>query len=730
MRKFLLLLPIAFFIQANAQQNVNVQAILKKKNQEFERQIKEYNTKKNNVSITLETQKKLQELNSNLSLKEILAQINNNKPITGFVGNVPISYQEFDIKANKAANIDYLYTGSIEGQNVPIPGNINVTVIDGGTILDHVEFGTNRINAVDYLDPLIQDTLTSINYASHATNVFGVIGASGIDQNARGILTNNKVNSYGFYSTKNFGSNFDKILGSEYKLSNNSYGNILAYYPRSNYQYYNGILTHPLPIEYVADNTKTYSGTYYEEDYIYDLIAFFIPEHIIVKSAGNSFGFNKNNSTAIPPRYFVSSDINGQQYIKSIGSVNDENTIRLADLPDGNCNGNKACIDFGSLAKNIITVGAIEQFSNQNDNRYSGASNVQYASYSSAGPRKDGAIKPDITTVGSNVYVPTIDINGNYSIKNLYENNSGTSFSAPLVTGVIGALTEFQRIISQDDTFTFKADGIKNLITHTAQEAGLFPGPDVIGGWGVIDGKTAAELLIDISNNDALYENIAFNVGDRKEYEVIANGSTPLKASITWLDVPANYDTSGYANVFEYLANDTSNKLILDFDLRVIDTETNDIYYPWKLDINNPRAAALKGDNNVDNVEQILVESPVAGRKYRIEITKKVDPINDPDIQEALNINLIVSGIGNSLNTTEVGTETVKVFPTKTKDFVQINDLKGKYTIEVYNIAGQKVNSFEKENNSKIDLSHLGKGVYILNINTNQGVITKKILKY
>ncbi|MFP3577937.1 S8 family serine peptidase, partial [Brevibacillus sp. SIMBA_040] len=56
----------------------------------------------------------------------------------------------------------------------------------------------------------------------------------------------------------------------------------------------------------------------------------------------------------------------------------------------------------GSLAKNIIVVGATDIIT-ANSGRYVTSADVVHSDYSSAGPRDDGGIKPDISAVGTNV---------------------------------------------------------------------------------------------------------------------------------------------------------------------------------------------------------------------------------------------------------------------------------------------------------------------------------------
>ena len=732
MKKFYLLLPFVFTALVNAQTTQDVNNHLEiQKNVILQKQqsLKTPSVIKLNQAEEKVIKEYLVSRGINLSPQQYVEQQNSisNKSLTGFLGNVPVYDQLFDLKANKAANVDFLYNGLVEGQGAAITGNgINITIVDGGSIIPHQEFNNaqNRIELADFGENIV-GTQNSVTYHSHALNVSGIMGASGVDADAKGVLAESKFRSFSFNTTAESGSNFEKTFNSDYKLSNHSYG-VNTGWAMDIYSLFFGMISYPLPIEPLTDATKTYSGTYYASDYNWDYIVDADPTHVIVKAAGNSFGESVATITS-SPRSFIGVDLEGNQYQKTIGAVNDSVTITLASLPSGNCEGNKPCIDYGSLAKNIITVGAVEQFSDVNDNRYSTPDEVQYASYTSAGPRKDGAIKPDIAAVGSNHRVA----NGtNPNVINSYGSNSGTSFASPLVTGVIGALTQLQRNLTTNETFGFRGDEAKNLITHTADESGLFPGPDVFAGWGIINAKTAAELLIDVSNEEAIFETIDFENGSTRTYEVYGKADTPLKASIAWIDPAADFveDTETFWTDF---VNDTSNKLVNDFDLRVIDTETNEVYYPWKLDVNTPRGAAIKGDNTVDNLEQVLLDNPVANRRYQIQITHKGNLVNHT--RETVNrpVNVLVSGYSVApLNTTDLNNKQLSVYPTKTKGAITIANAENKALVEVYSINGQKVKTEKLSSTNQIDLSNLAQGIYIIKVTSEGKEVSKKIVKY
>jgi hypothetical protein len=66
----------------------------------------------------------------------------------------------------------------------------------------------------------------------------------------------------------------------------------------------------------------------------------------------------------------------------------------------------------------------------------------------------------------------------------------------------------------------------------------------------------------------------------------------------------------------------TDPMLVHDLDLRLQHINTSAIYYPYLLDPANPGDAATTGDNIVDNVEQVHIETPPEGA-YRVLVSTK-----------------------------------------------------------------------------------------------------------
>ena len=110
-------------------------------------------------------------------------------------------------------------------------------------------------------------------------------------------------------------------------------------------------------------------------------------------------------------------------------------------------------------ADSVIVVGAVD-------------SNGTYASFSSFGPTADGRTKPDVVAQG--VAVRVAQPNGGYGTSN------GTSFSAPMVTGVVAPL------LQADPTLT--PIQMRTLLRSTASQAN---NPDNRLGWGIVDAFSA-----------------------------------------------------------------------------------------------------------------------------------------------------------------------------------------------------------------------------------------------
>tara|TARA_R110001583_G_scaffold4351_5_gene25306 strand:- start:40450 stop:42024 length:1575 start_codon:yes stop_codon:yes gene_type:complete len=109
------------------------------------------------------------------------------------------------------------------------------------------------------------------------------------------------------------------------------------------------------------------------------------------------------------------------------------------------------------------------------------------ANFSSFGPTADSRIKPDVCAQGANVYI--INSLGNIAT------SDGTSFSSPVLTGVITCLWE---------AFPTKTN---TEITQLVKESShLFTNPTAQEGYGIPDFKTIYNLLIEDENEEGIVE--------------------------------------------------------------------------------------------------------------------------------------------------------------------------------------------------------------------------------
>ncbi|WP_223558674.1 S8 family peptidase [Chryseobacterium lathyri] len=703
MKKHLLLVSTLAITLISAQNNEGLKREFEKQNKENSAKFDSYVSKHYGADKSSETLKEIEELRSNLA---------------GFTPNgKPFFYQKEDSRQVANANADNLNTaGGVVGLTNAYNGEgIKYTIFDGGRVYAaHLAFDNMAGRITN------KEATTQI-YSAHATGVASFIGGKsinvsggGLSGNTKGIAINSTMDSYRFATTTLPGNSttstvFQKILVAQPNLSNHSYGTNQGWDVKT----VNGANAWVWPGVFESPSTSMdLQGTYFSQDQNYDQIVYNNPSYIIVKSSGNYFGYGPDYpGTSAFPKYYT--DDNGAQVQFAATDT----------LPTTNCSNGADCIGPGSLAKNIIVVGATDVISTNNF-KYTTASDVVHSDYSSAGPRDDGGIKPDISTTGTDVFSAATaeDTVGSTT----YSYGSGTSYSAPVVTGVIGLWTQVNKELFSNQLLN--AASAKTLMIHSASEAGNV-GPDPWFGWGYINAKKGAELLVGKANNTVIFNNETLTSGTPNTKNVVASGTEPLKVTISWIDpeyvIPANLT---WADAY----NNRASRLVNDLDLRIIDTTNNTIYYPWKLNAISPMTPATKADNTVDNVEQVVIDNPVAGRTYRIEITNKGTLKNNAGANAPQNYSIIATGQTPAvLGTGEANALSgLAIAPTITKDIVNILKAPKKSTFVIYDLSGKKLqNGVINTEKESVDLSTYTKGIYIIEVRTDKDVISKKVIK-
>ncbi len=320
------------------------------------------------------------------------------------------------------------------------------------------------------------------------------------------------------------------------------------------------------------------------------------------------FGFYDSRSeqldiiTQLAPYYLI---------VTSAGNDrNDKDPENNLPEPDGGDEGYD-CISTYSGSKNILTIGAVDDI----NGGYQNENDVVMTDFSSWGPTDDGRIKPDIVANGVSV-LSSYDVNGQIPI---YETLNGTSMASASATGGAALLIEHQRKlysnISESKGYPYRSSTLKGLIIHTADEAGLHDGPDYQFGWGLMNIYKAASLMEkDADQCINIREYDLFSGGEVTLPILKQNTDEPLKVTICWTDPPHQG--------LEPELNPTIKTLINDLDLRVLENG-GQIFKPWVLGgLANPSAPATTGDNNTDNVEQVVIPKDETGH-FTIKISHK-----------------------------------------------------------------------------------------------------------
>ncbi|MDB5277829.1 MAG: family serine peptidase [Ferruginibacter sp.] len=219
------------------------------------------------------------------------------------------------------------------------------------------------------------------------------------------------------------------------------------------------------------------------------------------------------------------------------------------------------------MAKNIITVGAVDSFEN-------------VASASSRGPAYDGRIKPEMVAYGED----------------------GTSGAAALVSGTAAVLQ--QAYASTHNGKLPSAALIKAVLLNSADDVDK-KGIDYTAGYGNLNAMKAAQDLLSAKYFSGTVTNNSSN-----EFSItMPPGISKAKFMLVWNDVPA------LPNAYKALVND------LDLELQL--PATSQSWKPWVLNsfanADSLSALPIRKRDSLNTVEQITLDNPAAG-DYKIVV--------------------------------------------------------------------------------------------------------------
>ncbi|MFU8847575.1 MAG: S8 family serine peptidase [Opitutales bacterium] len=460
---------------------------------------------------------------------------------------------------------------------------ITVGVWDESAVrVTHQEFQTSSGSRVT-----VRDGATALS--NHATHVAGTVNAAGVSITRKGMAPNALVDSYDWTNDDSemaaAGASAPSQPG-KITISNHSYGYIVGWaWNGSNWQWYG-----------TGTDQNAYAaqfGQYSFKARDWDLIAYNAPYYLIFHSAGND---NTNNPA------------NGSQVLIGGSLVAYDSSIH--PLGDGVYRNGFENIGHQATSKNIMVVGAANDAVT---NGLRDPAKSTLTTFSSRGPTDDGRIKPDIVANGASL------VSTSSAGDTAYATMSGTSMSGPSAAGSAALLVDLYRSLFPGSDM--RASTLKGLIIHTATDIGN-PGPDYHYGWGLIDTKTAADLILAHHANpeeNRMVEETLTTAVPLQTYTFAWDGVSPIRATLAWTDPAAPSTTAHDSRI---------SRLVNDLDLKIIAPDGTQ-HYPFVMPfvgtwtVESMSAHATTGINSTDNVEQVLIENPAQSGQWTVEVSYK-----------------------------------------------------------------------------------------------------------
>ena len=295
-------------------------------------------------------------------------------------------------------------------------------------------------------------------------------------------------------------------------------------------------------------------------------------------------------------------------------------------------------ITYDAVAKNIMTVGAVQDAVSGGQRSLVNASMTYFSSW---GPCDDGRIKPDVVANGWDVYSSSSLSDTSYISK------SGTSQATPSAVGSAALLEQlYAREFSGQ---RMRASTLKALMIHTADDLGN-AGPDYKYGWGLIHVKAAADVILahkaDLNRPKLIEGTMSRSVSGVKtytnNYTFVWDGVSPIRATLAWTDPAGSAQT---------LTDSRTPNLVRNLDLKII-SPNGSTNWPYVMPFvgtwtqASMALPAIRGKNNVDNVEQVFLESPTAGT-YTVSVA--LDGSLNRGVSQAYSL-IITGGEGTPVN--------------------------------------------------------------------------------
>lgn len=566
--------------------------------------------------------------------------------IQGFEGDRPI----YNSTQNKNAAISS-GANQIRKQAPPFDlsgSGVIVGVWDGGVALEsHRELKSADLKIMD----------AGARVENHPTHVVGTIVAQGEDAKAQGMAPSSQVLSYDWNSDiSEMLMNGASAAGgiNRVSISNHSYAIDRGGYNAHYYDYNKHWTWYGQKVGSPVDNSGKivdYSGKIDEKLGRYDSRANAIDTVAYSLPYLSIFFCAMNDRDDYPKQGDSVAQYGGNSFIYDAAtSPLPDGIYRNAGDKNNAGEENKGyeTILSKNLGKNVITVGAIDDaVADESGNRSLAPTDAKMSTFSSWGPTDDGRIKPDVVANGVEVYSSLAKDSEGGIYNDLYANYWGTSMATPSAAGSAALLAEFYRknfpTQSSPNERLMPSSLMKALLIHTADDLGT-PGPDYSYGWGLINVKEAADIILahkkDALGNPKLIEGAI--IADKRPltYNFQSDGRTPIRVTLCWTDPTGPVQSES-----------DSRTSVLSHNLDLLITGPNgEVHQPYKMpyvgdwSVAKMSAPATRGKNDTDNVEQVYDRAkPTLNGAGLYKVTVSLDGSLKKGITKQ-NFSLVVTG--------------------------------------------------------------------------------------
>lgn len=453
-------------------------------------------------------------------------------------------YKGGNTNAADTTNAQDLKTGGSLGLTLTGSG-LTVGVYDIGFVLKtHQEFATSAEDSTTRVSFPGAANITS-GWGDHATHVAGTIAARGAVSSAEGMATainvySADVNASGFYDFANTLTNSDWYnMANNFCATNHSYGSNAGweYINWSNDVGYIDVWWGIIEDHINGSSEDDSFGKYNNNSRNVDRAAYIRSDTLQCWAAGN----DRNDAYFGGKTTYTSGSTTWDYPIMVYSSYNSawtmvstfvDNGIRKFTwngvnyaIPgaDGQNAGYDTLLNGGTTAKNVLTVGAI------NDITADPITAINVTTFTGYGPCDDGRIKPDVVGNGNNVYSPVSTNDTSYGTY------SGTSMATPNVCGSAALLTEYYKSLTSNPTI--RSATLRGLLCFTANNNLTDSKPSYSLGYGVVDAKKAAEYLLSWNTADHDHIKEYNNISSETIVTVIPkNASNKIRALLVWND--------------------------------------------------------------------------------------------------------------------------------------------------------------------------------------------------